>query len=160
MKYLIQTIILSLLISVNAGAQIPAATVPDFTFFKFNKTPFTNKDLTAGKKIFFVFFDTECDHCQHAIQYLNQHQKELDKAAVYLISLDKQEKMTAFLNKYGNNLNGKKNILILQDTQNQFIRRFTPRKYPSLFLYSPQKKLIMYDDNEQNLYMFLQQIKA
>jgi cytochrome oxidase Cu insertion factor (SCO1/SenC/PrrC family) len=160
MKYLLQTIVLSFFMSGIAAAQTPAATIPGFTFFKFNKTAFTNKDLASGKIVFFVFFDTECDHCQHAIEYLNQHQKELDKAAVYLISVDGREKVAAFLSKHGSNLNGKKNILLLQDTQNEFILKFKPRKYPSLFLYSPQKKLMLYDDDEKKLPVFLQQIKT
>ena len=159
MKFLLPSI-LSLFISVNVAAQTPAPTIPDFTFFKFNKTAFTNKDITAGKILFFVFFDTECDHCRHGIQYLNQHQKELAKAAVYLISMDSQEKIAGFLSKYGNNLTGKKNILLLQDIKNEFILRFSPRKYPSLFLYSLQKKLILYDDDENNLYKFLEKIKT
>lgn len=160
MKHLFPLLIITIGMSVEAAAQTPAATIPDFTFFKSNKTVFTNKDLATGKKIFFVFFDTECDHCQHGIQYLNQHQKELDKAAVYLLTMDNPVKATAFLSKYGNNLNAKKNITLLQDVQNEFIRKFGPKKYPSLFLYSPQKKLILYDDNEKNLYKFLEQIKS
>jgi thiol-disulfide isomerase/thioredoxin len=160
MKFFIPTIILSLFISVNIAAQTPAATIPDFTFYKFDKTAFTNKDLATGKKIFFVFFDTECDHCQHGIQYLNQHQKELDKVAVYLLTLDNPAKAAAFLGKYGNNLINKKNILLLQDTKNQFILKFSPRKYPSLFLYSPQKKLLVYDDDEKKLPVFLERIKS
>ena len=158
MKYFIPSILI-LFFSVNVAAQTPAATIPDFTFYKFDKTVFTNKDLATGKKIFFVFFDTECDHCQHGIQYLNQHQKELDKVAVYLLTMDNQVKVNAFLGKYGNNLINKKNIQLLQDTKNQFILKFSPRKYPSLFLYSPQKKLILYDDDEKNLYQFLEKIK-
>lgn len=159
MKYFIPSILI-LCISMNVAAQTPAATIPDFTFFKFDKTVFTNKDLATGKKIFIVFFDTECDHCQHGIQYLNQHQKELAKAAVYLISMDSKEKVTSFLGKYGNNLTGKKNILLLQDTKNEFILKFSPRKYPSLFLYSPQKKLLLYDDDEKKLPVFFQKIKS
>ena len=142
------------------AAQTPAATIPEFTFFKFNKTAFTNKELTTNKILFFVFFDTECDHCQHAIQYLNQHHKELDKAAVYLISIDGREKVTTFLNKNGNNLMSKKNILLLQDTKNEFILKFKPRKYPSLFLYSSQRKLILYDDDEKKLPIYLEKIKS
>lgn len=160
MKHFFQLFIITVAVSAEVTAQTPAATIPDFTFFKFNKTAFTNKDLAAGKKIFFVFFDTECDHCQHGIEYLNRHQKELDKVAVYLLTLDNPEKAGAFLSKYGNNLNAKKNITLLQDVKNEFIRKFGPKKYPSLFLYSPQKKLILYDDNEKNLYKFLEQIKS
>ena len=160
MKHSFAAILFSLFIMGSATAQIPAATIPDFTFYKFNKTAFTNKEIATGKLLFFVFFDTECEHCQHGIQYLNQHQKELANAAVYLISLDNREKVTAFLNKYGSNLTGKKNIQLLQDVNNQFILRFKPRKYPSLFLYSSQKKLLMYDDDEKKLPDFLTKIKS
>jgi len=38
--------------------------------------------------------------------------------------------------------------------------KFKPRKYPSIFLYSAKKELIMYDDNEQNLSRFSQKINA
>jgi hypothetical protein len=160
MKYLLPALILGFFTSVNAAAQVPAATIPGFTFYKFNKTAFTNKELADGKILFFVFFDTECDHCQHAIEYLSQHQKELGKAAVYLLTLDGPGKATAFLEKHGSNLAGKKNILFLQDVNNEFIRKFGPRKYPSLFLYSSQKKLLMYDDDEKKLPDFLSKIKS
>ena len=158
MKHLL--LVLSLFLFVTANSQVAAPTVPDFTFFKSNKIPFTNKDLDKNKILFFVFFDTECDHCQHAIQYLSQHQKDLGKAAVYLISLDNQEKVATFLSKNGNNLSSKKNIIFLQDAQNEFIRKFGPKKYPSLFLYSAQKKLILYDDDEKKLPVFFEKIKA
>lgn len=158
MKYISNTVVLFLMISINVSAQGPAERIPDFNFFKLNKTLFTNKDLVTGKMLFFVFFDTECDHCQHAIQYISQHNEEFKKSAVYLITLDGQEKITPFMSKYGNNLKGNKNITILQDLKNEFLPKFKPRKYPSLFLYSAKKELMMYDDNPQNLFRFTQQI--
>ncbi len=157
MKCFFKTVVLFLLISGNVSAQ-PVQTVPDFIFFNLNKTAFTNKSLEPGKKIFFVFFDTECDHCQHAIQYINQHLSGFKKAAIYLITLDSPEKTTPFMAKYGSNLKNKKYVTLLQDLNNEFLRKFRPRKYPSLFLYSEQKKLILYDDNEQNLFRFTQEI--
>ena len=160
MKYILKAIVLLLMISANVSAQGPAATIPEFSFFKLNKSPFTNKDLVSGKMIFFVFFDTECDHCQHAIQYINQHAQDFKKTAIYLITLDSQEKITRFINKYGSNLKDKKNITLLQDLKYEFLRKFRPRKYPSMFLYSSKKELILYDDNEQNLFRFSQQINA
>ena len=158
MKNIVGSVMLFLTTVTNLPAQVPAATIPEFNFFKLNKTSFTNKNLAAGKMIFFVFFDTDCDHCQHAIQYISQHNEEFKKSAVYLITLDSQEKITLFLSKYGNNLKGNKNITILQDLKNEFLPKFRPRKYPSLFLYSAKKELIMYDDNPQNLFRFTQQI--
>jgi peroxiredoxin len=158
MKYIFKTLVLLLLVSAIVSAQGPAKTIPEFSFFKLNKNSFTNKDLEPGKMLFFVFFDTDCDHCQHGMQYINQHYQEFKKTALYLITLDSQEKITGFMNKYGNNLKDKKNVTILQDPKYEFMRKFRPIKYPSIFLYSAKKELIMYDDNEQNLFKFLKQI--
>lgn len=159
MKYLYRLFVLSLLFSINLAAQVPAKIIPSFTFHKLDQTAFTNKNLQAGKKILFVFFDTECEHCLHAIEYINQHTAGLKDAAVYLLTLDSKEKITGFMAKHGTNLMNKQNITLLQDTKNEFIQKFGPRKYPSIFLYSPKKELILYDDDEQNLFKFLQKIK-
>jgi len=110
MKYIIKILVLLILGSGNGSAQVPATKVPEFSFFKLNKSSFTNKDLEAGKMLFFIFFDADCDHCQHAIQYIDQHNQEFKKTAVYLITLDSQEKITAFMGKYGKNLKDKKTL--------------------------------------------------
>ena len=147
-----------LLAVINTAAQKPAQTIPSFSFKRLDKKEFSNKDLQASKLLFFVFFDTECDHCQRSIEYIGQHYQEFNKTAIYLITLDSVAKVSPFMNKYGSNLKSKKNVTILQDTQNEFIRKFGPRKYPSLFLYSAKKELILYEDNEQNLVRFIQKI--
>ncbi len=140
-----------LIISVKISAQDPAEIVPAFNLYKQDKSSFTNSNLARGKMLFFVFFDATCDHCQHAFQYMNQHHREFDKAAVYFITVDNPATTDLFLSKYGKNLKSQKNVTILFDLNNEFIRKFKPRKYPSLFLFSAQRKLLMYDDNEQNL---------
>jgi peroxiredoxin len=160
MKYIFKTIVLFLWVSGNVSAQGPAEKIPDFNFFKLNKNSFTNKDLESGKMTFFVFFDADCDHCQHAIQYIDKHYQDFKKAAIYLITLDSQETITRFMAKYGNSLKDKKNVTLLQDLQYEFMRKFRPRKYPSMFLYSEKKELIMYDDNEKNLSGFSKHINA
>ena len=159
MKYF-RLLVAVLLISFNLSAQHPAATVPDFTFFRFDKTTFTPKNLEQNKMLFFVFFDATCDHCQHAVQTISSHYSDLKNTMLYVISLDNQETMKSFMNKYGSNLINKKNVILLQDLNNQFISKFGPRKYPSMFLYSADKKLIIYNDNEENLFRFFDQINS
>ena len=139
-------------------AQVPSEMVPDFNFLRLDKKPFTNKDLAQKLPLFFVFFDTDCDHCQHAIQYLDGHYNDFKKAAIYLVTLDGPEKINLFLSRYGSNLASKNNVTILQDSRNDFINKFKPRKYPSMFLYSPEKKLVLYDDNEKNMDQFAKKI--
>src|SRR6266542_2438038 len=160
MKQTFKTLIIFLLITFKVSAQSPALTIPDFNFFKLDKNLFTNKNLELDKMLFFFFFDSDCDHCQHAMMNLNQHYPEYKKAAIYLISLDDEEKMDQFVDKYGPNLKGKKNVTLLRDMKNELINKFKPRKYPSMFLYSPEKKLIDYEDNEESMFRFLKQINV
>jgi len=103
MKNVIKAFVFLLLISSRVAAQVsapsPAQTIPAFEFSRFDKTSFTNKDLAANKPLFFFFFDCTCDHCQHAMTYLNQNFKDYKKAAVYLISLDNEQMINAFLHR-------------------------------------------------------------
>ncbi len=160
MKHIIIAVAVFLWFKTGVSAQVPAKTIPSFTFKRLNKKEFTNKELEPGKLLFFVFFDADCDHCQRSVQYIDQHYGEFKKTAVYLITLDSLAKIDGFMNKYGSNLKNKKGVTILQDTRDEFIRKFGPRKYPSLFLYSEKKELMLYEDNEQNLSRFIQQINA
>jgi len=139
-------------------AQVPAQKVPGFTFYQMNKKAFTDKQLVKGKLLFFIFFDVTCDHCQHALQQANLHYKELNKTAVYLISMDNEQTIHAFLAANAPNLIKSGNVLLLQDVNYEFIKKFTPRKYPSLFLYSRDRKLLLYDDNENNMNLFFKRI--
>jgi peroxiredoxin len=160
MKRICKTVLLILFVTIKVSAQVPAKIVPSFTFKKLDKSTFSNNNLEPGKFLFFVFFDTECDHCHRSITFISQHYKEFKKTAIYLITLDSAEKIKPFINKYGIGLKDKKNVAILQDTKNEFIQKFGPRKYPSLFLYSQKKQLLLYEDNEQNLFKFIQKINA
>lgn len=142
------------LVSFETNAQTPSQTIPAFTFYKLDKTPFTNNNLTAGNDILFVFFDVTCDHCQHTISTLSKRINECSKISIYLISLEEKTAITNFLNQYGKNLINRKTVTVLQDSKNQFITQFSPRKYPSVFLYSAQKKLRLYNDEDQYLEKF------
>ena len=73
---------------------------------------------------------------------------------MYLITLDSKKVLDAFMGSYGKNLLNKKNVLLLQDTNNEFIGKFGPKKYPSLFLYSAAQKLLVYSDDELDLNKF------
>jgi peroxiredoxin len=158
MKYIGKGVLFFLMLSGRVLAQVPAEKIPDFNFFKLNKQSFTNKDLEPGKMLFFVFFDADCDHCQQTMLYINKQYQDFKKAAIYLITLDSLETINRFMAKYGSGLKDKKNVTLLQDPQYEFMRKFRPRKYPSMFLYSVKKELILYDDNEKNVSRFSKHI--
>lgn len=153
-------ILVTLLVTINLSAQVPAERVPAFKFFKFNKTAFTDKDLPENKLLFFIFFDPTCEHCKMAIQKINKYYSECKQTAIFLIAIESEESIRSFLNSYGPNLINKKNVLILRDPQNEFIGKFKPRKYPSIFLYSKKRKLLLYEDNEEKMYEFFKLINS
>ena len=151
MRVLLLIIFFLTLLSFQTQAQTPAQTIPAFTFYKLDKTPFTNKNITSGKDVMFIFFDVTCDHCQHTIGTLSKRINECSKISIYLISLEDKTAINNFLNQYGKNLMNKSNVTVLMDIKDQFITQFSPRQYPSVFLYSSARKLLLYDDNDEYL---------
>jgi len=141
------------------NAQQVALTVPEFTFFKADKSMFTPKNLDRDKLLFFIFFDSDCDHCQRAMQYISDHYNDFKAASLYLVSRDSPDKVTGFLNSFGSKVKDKKNVTVLMDLRNDFLTKFKPRKFPSVFLYGPDKKLLLYDDDDKSMSRFTTAIK-
>jgi hypothetical protein len=137
-----------LLFTAGLHAQIPAATLPEFTFFSANHRTVSNSDLPKGKLILFVFIDPDCDHCQRAVTKMNGQPRSFDKVAIYFVSTADPEKVRNFAKKYASRIKGQ----WLWDKDSQFIPRFSPIRYPSLFLYSNEHKLLDYEDNEDTIF--------
>ena len=159
MRYLF-ILLMAISCSVNGWTQEPGKVIPVFQFSTLDGAVFNPTNLTTGKMSFFVFVDTDCDHCQHAMQYINQHHGEFKKAAVYLVSMANPARINEFMSRYGANLVNQKHVVLLQDTRSDFISKFKPQKYPGMFLYSADKKLLLYGDDEKKINMFSKKIKA
>ncbi|MBS1600207.1 MAG: redoxin domain-containing protein [Bacteroidetes bacterium] len=151
--------LLTLFATANVFGQTPAQTLPNFQFSRLDNTVFTNKDLSQHKMLCFIFFDSDCDHCQRAVNNIDKQYKSFQNAAVYLISMDSPDKIKQFMSTYGPKLKTQKNVVVLQDNLSQFISKFKPRKYPAMFLYSVDKKLLDYEDNEESVFRLVKTIK-
>jgi thioredoxin-related protein len=134
-----------------AMAQKPVGHIPQFLFYKLDKKPLTKQNIPRYKKAFFVFFDSDCEHCQHAMREINSQYKRFNRTEIYLVTLDDQTKINRFMATYGPDLPGKRNVTILQDLGNEFITDFKPRQYPSMLLFSAHGKLLMYQDDPNAL---------
>jgi hypothetical protein len=156
MKNSFNLFILLLFISFNASAQIsgqpPSPVIPHFQFFRLNNTPFTDNDLPKGKIILIMFIDPDCDHCQQAINNIGEQYNAFKKTDFFLISVYGIDKINQFMSTFGSKLKGKKNVTVLQDKMQQFIFKFHPVRYPAMFLYSPEKKLLDYEDNPESVF--------
>jgi peroxiredoxin len=150
-KKFLKIFVFLLLVARGVNAQNPTRHIPAFTFYKLNDSSFTNKDVYRGKKIFFVFFDSGCEHCQRAMHDIDLHFNKFKQASVYLITLDGSETIKNFMSAYAPDLVRQPNVTMLRDLKNEFIMKFNPRKYPSMLLYSPKGSLIAYEDDDSNI---------
>lgn len=160
MKYLLLFVSLNACLSSTIFAQTPAQTVPVFHFIKLDQSSFINANLAQNKMLFFFFFDPDCDHCQRAATNINKQAEGYKNAAVYLISMADKEKMNAFINQYLPAFQKKQNVSVLQDRNNEFITRFQPLRYPAMFLYNQNKKLLDYEDNPESVFRFLKPLQT
>lgn len=143
--------LLYLALSFTAVAQVRAGKIPEFVFYRLNNRPFTNREISSDKKVFFVFFDSDCDRCQRAMRAINLNYRRFNRAAIYLVTLDDSKKINNFMNTYGPALINKSNVTMLRDLRNEFIADFNPRKYPSMLLYSAHGNLLIYRDDPNHI---------
>ncbi len=68
--------------------------------------------------------------------------------------------LTVITPNYASQLTTKKNVTLLHDGQNEFIYQFKPKKYPAMYLYSLQKALVLYADDEKSIPLFIKKIKT
>jgi thiol-disulfide isomerase/thioredoxin len=137
----------------------PAQTLPSFSFVLRDGRAFTNKDLPAGKPVFFVLFDPTCPHCQRAVRSMDDQAKAFNKATVCLVSMDSWDKMDMFVASNGPHLKGMANVRVMRDPQYMFIGRFKPRKFPAMELFAADGKLLDYEDNAETVFRIVRMLK-
>ena len=151
---------LTFLLLIGLPAQSQSKFIPAFKFPKLDGTGvFSDTNLTSGKKALFIYYDVTCLHCQEAITTFNKSANSLKNISVYLITLENKQAALKFLSQCANPLYTMKNVTLLLDKSNEFITKFQPIKYPSMFLYSEKKKLELYSDEPKDVTKFLNLIK-
>ncbi len=142
------------------NAQEPVRTIPSFKLFQLSGTPFTNQNIPSGKLSIFSFFDITCSHCQETMKLLAKEHPNLSHVYLYLVTMDRKDAVLKFMKTFAPNLLNKKNVTVLQDLNQEFIGKFYPRKYPSVFLFDKNKKLLIYQDEESKIINLISKAKA
>lgn len=147
--------------SIGAFAQgLPqGSALPKATFYKADASTFSTDQIPRGKKSLIMFFDATCEHCQKVAANLSKNTQDLSNVNVYLVSQDVFRSINYFMDTFAKPLKTMKNVTTLQDKDYVFIPLFHPKQYPSLYLYGPDKKLILFSSNEKDVPKFLDFIK-
>lgn len=120
--------------TVDAAKQIPY-----FTFYTLDSQRFIKDSLDTERNKLFLYFNSECDHCQKQARWLSKKIDLFSHLEIIFISF---EEMDAIKNFRDIHQFYQKNITFLQDSRLTFSDKFGVGKFPSILLYTKKGKLI------------------
>ncbi len=131
----------------------PTKSIPEFTFYKVKSgISYTKADLPAGKNTVFVLFDPGCSHCQNETKALAQNYDKVKDVNILYVSMNDPALMSSFFNTFGKNLEGKENVQMLWDRNQDFIQRFhIPNMFPANYVFGPDGALKSYWEGEKGI---------
>lgn len=130
-----------------------ALSIPDFTFYKVKSgIKYTKADIPAGKNTVFVLFDPGCSHCQNEAGGLSKNYEKIKDINVVYVSMNDPALMSQFFTTFGKELDGKENVQMLWDRNQEFIQKFhIPNMFPANYVYGPDGQLKTYWEGEKNI---------
>lgn len=159
-RYLLQLTLIIISLPSLVSAQTPAREIPDFTFFTVEGNPFYSRQIPKDRGSVFSFFDVTCTHCQSTMKTLGSRYADLQRVSFYLVTLDGRKEAQDFVKKYAPQLLNKKNVTILIDLNKEFLPKFQPQQYPSVYVYNKYRRLELYEKDERKVVQIFDKIKG
>ena len=114
--------------------------MPAFSYVTLENKVFTNEKLKQNKPTLFIYFNSECDFCNHEAEMVQQNLEQLKDIQVVFISYEPIEKIKSFAAKF--KLLHHANIYFLSDSKITFATTFDVKSMPCLVLYDKENNLI------------------
>lgn len=114
--------------------------MPAFSYVTLENKIFTQKSLVQSTPTLFIYFNSECDFCNHEAEMVQQNIEQLKDIQVVFISYEPVEKIKQFASKF--NLLHHDNISFLSDSKITFATTFDVKSMPCLVLYNKENNLI------------------
>ena len=114
--------------------------MPAFSYVTLENKVFTNEKLKQNKPTLFIYFNSECDFCNHEAEMVQQNIEQLKAIQVVFISYEPIEKIKSFAAKF--KLLHHDNIHFLSDSKITFATTFDVKSMPCLVLYDKENNLI------------------
>ena len=114
--------------------------LPDFRFLDLDGSSFTNENLKFNHSTVFIYFNSECDFCQHEAQSISENLFELKDIQLLFVSNEPINIIKDFSEHY--ELSNQENIYFLHDGNNTFTSHFGANTIPHLLFYNTNKTLI------------------
>ena len=114
--------------------------MPSFSYVTLENKIFTQENLVQNKPTLFIYFNSECDFCNHEAEMVQQNIEQLKDIQVVFISYEPVEKIKQFATKF--KLLNHDNISFLSDSKISFATTFDVTSMPCLVLYDKENNLI------------------
>ena len=114
--------------------------MPNFSYLTLENKVFTQENLVQNKPTLFIYFNSECDFCNHEAEMVQQNVTQLQDIQVVFISYEPIEKIKQFASKF--KLLNHDNIYFLCDSKITFATTFDVKSMPCIVLYDKNNNLI------------------
>lgn len=114
--------------------------IPDFSFQNLQGITFANVNLTEGKNKLFVYFNSECEHCQYEAFEISKHLDQFKHTQILFISFESIESIRLFAEKYG--LSNQEGVVFLHDKKGVFSEQFDANSIPYILIYNKEHQLV------------------
>lgn len=114
--------------------------MPFFSYLDLEGNVFTKENLPKNKPVLFVYFNSECDFCNHEAEMIQQNLEKLEDIQIVFISFEKTDSIKEFAQKYS--LLQYDNITFISDSKATFATTFDVKSLPCLVLYDLNRNLI------------------
>lgn len=115
-------------------------TIPKFELKTLDNLSFSNANLKENTSTIFIYFNSECDYCQHEAESISQNLNKFKDVEFIFVSTEKIKTIKQFLEKY--NLNNQPNITFLYDRNFLFTNQFDANSIPYILIYDRNKALL------------------
>jgi len=134
------------------------STLPTFRFTKLDSsTRIITDSLSLGHAKLFVYFNSDCDHCQRQAMTLLKHADQLTELQVYFITADSLNEVRKFASKF--KFSDHRNFIIGTDYDYTFYAKYLPEKVPFLAIYNRTNKLVRIYEGETNIHSIVSSIQ-
>lgn len=114
--------------------------MPIFSYFDLQGNVFTKDNLPKNTPVLFVYFNSECNFCNHEAEIIQQNLEKLRDIQIVFISFEETDKIQKFAQKYS--LLQHDNINFIADSKATFATTFDVKSLPCLVLYDKESNLI------------------
>ncbi len=132
-------------------------TVPTFALTSLDNGTFSDDDLQPGLNTVFIYFNSECDFCQHEAESIRDNLDKFNDVQFVFVSNESLQAIRGFARQYG--LTDQPRVHFLYDQDSRFLLQVDVPSIPYLLIYDKQGALIKRHKGQLNAKGILKTLK-